>query len=241
MKSYSQYYQDFFIDFLFNKKEGGVFLDIGANDGITFSNTYHFEKFRNWTGLCIEPHNEVFEKSKSIRNCFLENCCISNKETIVTFRKIIGNGNLDMLSGIVEFMSDEFKKRIDDVVKNNTNAGQYTDIKIFAYNINTLLEKYNLIAIDYCSIDTEGAEYEIVSSIDFEKYSITSFSIEGNNEKVSQYLQRKGYKCIKSELDNFYIKQDYKQLFAFTIVVRLYKLYWKIWRRLPKWLQKKWI
>ncbi|MDR2406522.1 MAG: FkbM family methyltransferase [Bacteroidales bacterium] len=64
MKRYFQYYQDFLIDFLFKKKRNGIFLDIGANDGISFSNTYRFEKFRNWTGICIEPHPEIFEKLK---------------------------------------------------------------------------------------------------------------------------------------------------------------------------------
>ena len=119
MKSYSQYYQDFFIDFLFKKKRGGVFLDIGANDGITFSNTYHFEKFRNWTGLCIEPHPDVFEKLKSVRSCHLENCCIAGRETTVVFRKITG---ADMLSGIVEFMSDESKRRIDNIMRGGVNT-----------------------------------------------------------------------------------------------------------------------
>lgn len=95
--------------------------------------------------------------------------------------------------------------------------------------------------IDYCSIDTEGGEYEIVTSMDFEKYRITSFSIEGDNEDVSQYLHARGYKCIKSELDNFYVKRESKRLFLFTVIVGLYKVCWKIWRRLPKCLQQKWI
>jgi FkbM family methyltransferase len=221
MKSYSQYYQDFFIDFLFNKKRNGVFLDIGANDGITFSNTYHFEKFRNWTGLCIEPHCGVFEKLKSIRNCYMENCCVSNKEGTVTFRKLPESAN--MLSGIVEFMSDEHKKRIDKLLKKVRGGGIF-DIKIHSYNINTLLEKYDMVAIDYCSIDTEGAEYEIVTSIDFEKYKITVFSIEGDNDKLTNFLNKKGYKCIVSELDNFYVRKSMKGLFLFALPVKLYKL-----------------
>jgi FkbM family methyltransferase len=239
MKIYSQHYQDFFIDFFFKKKRSGIFLDIGANDGISFSNTYHFEKFRNWTGVCIEPHPEIFEKLQSIRSCHVENCCISDYEKMVTFRKVTGTDplfGLDMLSGIVEFMSEYNKERIDKVIK--INGGGFVDIEVQSYNINTILQKYNMFMIDYCSIDTEGAEYEIVTSIDFEKYRITSFSIEGDDENISQYLDKQGYVCVKSELDNFYVKRGTKRLFLFVTAVKMYKLYWKIWRRLPKFLQK---
>ena len=33
----------------------GTFLEIGANDGYSQSNTYHLEKFGGWQGILIEP------------------------------------------------------------------------------------------------------------------------------------------------------------------------------------------
>ena len=40
---YSQYGQDKFLtEFLFKNKKNGIFVDIGANDGISFSNSYFF-------------------------------------------------------------------------------------------------------------------------------------------------------------------------------------------------------
>jgi len=58
---YSQYNQDKFIyeNFFHNKKEG-VFIDIGAYDGLMLSNSKFFEDTMNWTGICIEP--EYFMK-----------------------------------------------------------------------------------------------------------------------------------------------------------------------------------
>lgn len=35
--------------------DGGVFVEAGANDGVTQSNSYYFEKIRGWTGLLVEP------------------------------------------------------------------------------------------------------------------------------------------------------------------------------------------
>jgi hypothetical protein len=42
---YSQLGQDKFIDDFFSSKENGIFLDIGAHDGESGSNTYFLEKF----------------------------------------------------------------------------------------------------------------------------------------------------------------------------------------------------
>jgi len=43
MKYYSQYGQDKFINnVVFNNKQRGNFIDIGAHDGITFSNSFFF-------------------------------------------------------------------------------------------------------------------------------------------------------------------------------------------------------
>ena len=60
---YSQYLQDVFVQFVFfNNKKDGYFIDIGAYDGIRLSNTYLFEKNKNWKGICVEPNNKVFNK-----------------------------------------------------------------------------------------------------------------------------------------------------------------------------------
>ena len=45
MEFYSQYGQDkFLFENFFKEKNNGFYLDIGAHDGITLSNTYFFEK-----------------------------------------------------------------------------------------------------------------------------------------------------------------------------------------------------
>jgi len=38
-----------------NLKQPGVYLEAGALDGVTLSNTYFYEKCLNWTGILIEP------------------------------------------------------------------------------------------------------------------------------------------------------------------------------------------
>src|SRR5258706_11369284 len=58
---YSQHSQDRFVDnFLLHGKRGGVFVDVGAYDGVALSNTYYFEKELGWQGICIEPNPMAF-------------------------------------------------------------------------------------------------------------------------------------------------------------------------------------
>ena len=60
MKFYSQFEQDKFVyeNFFINKNKG-YFVDIGAHDGVTFSNSKFFEELE-WDGVCIEPNPKVF-------------------------------------------------------------------------------------------------------------------------------------------------------------------------------------
>jgi hypothetical protein len=50
----------------------GTFLDIGASDGISMSNTHMFEKELGWDGICIEPSRLAFEKLVKNRSCICD-------------------------------------------------------------------------------------------------------------------------------------------------------------------------
>lgn len=67
MQYYSQNGQDAFIVKLFNGKRNGYFLDIGAYDGVYFSNSLTLEKSLGWEGICIEPNPLVYGQLKSNR------------------------------------------------------------------------------------------------------------------------------------------------------------------------------
>src|SRR5262249_22987803 len=59
----SQNMQDVFLDrWVFRGLEGGSFIDIGAHDGVTYSNSWFLEKKRGWRGVCIEPNPVVFKR-----------------------------------------------------------------------------------------------------------------------------------------------------------------------------------
>ena len=69
MKYYSQSNQDKWILEQLKFKTNGVFVDIGAYDGIQTSNTYCLEKFYDWTGICVEANYNVYNNLTKNRNC----------------------------------------------------------------------------------------------------------------------------------------------------------------------------
>ena len=101
LKYYSQFGQDkFCYENFFINKEDGFFLEIGALDGIKFSNTYFFEK-RGWKGICVEPSPKKFSLLEKNRNCICEQLAVSDVSgEKFSFMDIHGYG--EGLSGIVE-------------------------------------------------------------------------------------------------------------------------------------------
>lgn len=211
----SQYCQDEFIDkYILSQKQGGVFIDIGAHDGIDLSNTYFFEKNRKFTGICIEPNPAVYKKLTQNRNCVCVNAAIANIDGKLNYLQI--SGYAEMLSGIIDFYDPRHLERIELDLKNH--GGSKEIIPIDCYRLDSLISKNNFTAIDYCSIDVEGAEFNIIKSIDFSKVDIYCFTIENNyqDKLIVEYMKEKGYTHIGHLTgDDIFIKKSslFKELY----------------------------
>ena len=71
----------------FKNKKNGTYIELGALDGILYSNTKFFEDFLSWKGILIEPHPYKFQSLKINRpNNFLFNNVVSCIDTEVEFR-----------------------------------------------------------------------------------------------------------------------------------------------------------
>jgi FkbM family methyltransferase len=212
MKSYrSQYGQDEFLDKnVFKEKQNGVFIDIGAHDGLLLSNTYFFEKFRGWKGICVEPVPSVFEKLARNRTSININGCIAPEKG--TFRFLEVSGYAEMLSGMLDFYDARHLERIDSEIKEH--GGSKKIIEVPGYDINELLISNGFTAVDYCSIDTEGNEFEILKTIRFDKVSIEVFTIENNyrSNNIGDFMYANGYELIKKlSCDEVYRRKGEKK------------------------------
>jgi FkbM family methyltransferase len=174
---YSQAGQDKFVnEKLFHNKKKGIFVDVGAHDGISYSNSYYFEKELGWTGICVEPHPSIFPQLKENRNAICYQVCAGNNDGVVQFIKV--DGAPEMLSGIVNSYDPRHLARLKHEI--NLYGGSYEIVNIPSRTLSTLFEENNLFEIDFLSIDVEGSEKEVLEGIDFNKYKIKCILVEKN-------------------------------------------------------------
>jgi len=174
---------------------------------VTISNTFFLEKTRNWKGVCIEAQPTEFEKLKKNRSSICVNVAVSNFDGETKFTCVEGYAN--MLSGISNEYNDTHIGRIEGEV--NHYGGKISEITVPVRTLQSILDEHNLTDIDFCSIDTEGSEYNIVQSIDFEKTNIKVFIIENNYKEtnIQEYLETKGYFLYKKiEWDDVFVKKE---------------------------------
>jgi len=207
MNYYSQDNQDKFLEENFFKGfKNGFYIDIGAHDGITFNNTLFFQNNHNWNGINIEPNLNVYNKLiKNRPNDININCAICNNNGNMEF--IVNTGYTEMLSGLKNNYDirheNRLKKEIEDF------GGDSKIIEVTTKKLENICDDYNINNINYISIDVEGAEFEVIKSINFEKIFIDVISFECNFEDKSQeiieYLKSKNYIMIKKSQDIFMI------------------------------------
>jgi FkbM family methyltransferase len=204
---YSQYLQDKYLEEnIFKGYKNGFYVDVGAHDGISINNTLYFEKNNNWTGINIEPIKNVFDKLVMNRpNNINLNCAVCNNDGETDF--LCNTGYTEMLSGIKDNFDIRHFYRLEH---ENKIMGSTTEvIKVKTKKLETILDENNIKHINYLSIDVEGAEFEVIKSIDFDKVFIDVIGFENNYNDTSvpivDYLQNKGFNIIHSSLDIFMI------------------------------------
>lgn len=200
-------------DQLFNErflknKRNGFFLDIGAHDGQTGSNTYFFEKELGWQGICFEPLPHLFKQLKECRDCICINACVGSTEGRVPFLHL--NSVDEQLSG----MCSTYDKRQLDVVMNDLSVygGDCKIMQLPCVRLNDVLDRYGITHVDYFSLDTEGSELEILKSIDFSKVKIDMMSVENNFHEpfIREFLESKGFFFVEHVVvDDIYVSIEY--------------------------------
>lgn len=116
-----------------------------------------------------------------------------------------------MLSGLVDNYHPNHKNRIKSKMAQGEISKSPEIIQVQCLLFNSILEQHNIYHIDYLTIDTEGNEYEILKTIDFNKYKIDVIDVENNyrETKVKKLLLEKGYCLVESLLqDDIYMRLD---------------------------------
>lgn len=183
--------------------EGSNFLDIGANDGIFFSNTWDLSLL-GWGGCCIEPSPSAFpllQKNHSENErVHLFNFGISDSSGTKKFYDSSNwLGRTDTPPAALSSLIPEHK--------NNFYGMQWEEIECEFVTFEAFLEQSPIKKFDFISIDVEGHDYAVLQQIDLDEIGCKLICLEhSQNENLlelyTSYCTRFGLKEIGSSIDN---------------------------------------
>ena len=203
MKFYSQDHQDEFLETnVFKGFKNGFFVDVGAHDGVSINNSLFFEKNNDWTGINVEPIESVYSKLIVNRpQCININCAVNNEDGFSEF--ILNKGYTEMISGLKNEFDPRHKNRLS--VELSHFGGTTEIVTVPTKRLETIFTENNVSLVNYLSIDVEGAEFEVIKSINFDKVFIDVIGFENNYEDqgliIMNYLKEKGYRLLQKSMD----------------------------------------
>lgn len=209
LKSYSQEGEDMILRRIFENKDIGFYIDVGAHHPKRFSNTYYFYK-KGWKGINIDamPKSmDLFEKMRP-RDINIE-AAISNQHCDLIYYEF----NEPALNG--------FSKELSELRDNSEQYFITSSYILRTSSLNQVLSNefgINFIEIDFLTIDVEGLDFNVIKSIDLLKFRPNLILVEilSNdlteifNSDIALYLKEYNYKIYAKTLNTiFFIRIDF--------------------------------
>lgn len=182
MTDYSQHGEqqvitDYFKGFI------GTLLDLGANDGVTFSNSRALLDV-GWFGVLVEPSEKTFKELQ--KNCGhfpvqLHNVGISDYCGSAEFYEsgsLCSPDDHSLISSIKESETERWKKKS----KPSDPIVEFTKTTIPVVDFKTLLKNSRCDTFDFITIDVEGMEVEILKQMDLKALGCKMICLEYNGK-----------------------------------------------------------
>lgn len=150
----------------------GFFIESGAYDGITFSNTYIFSELKCWTGLLIEPSPNNARNARAVRpNEFVVHAALVGPE--FPNKTIKGNFNNSPMS----------------------SANKNGIVEVPARTLSDILDELRVDHVHWWSLDIEGFELSALRGLNFSRWMPDYILIElwNNNTEIYNLLAGHGY------------------------------------------------
>jgi len=207
MRYYGQLKQDQWVLHKTKAKTNGYFVEFGACDGITLSNTYLLEKAFGWSGIVAEPNPAYHRSLFNNRACHVSTLCVHTHTGQILSFLATATGELGCAEYVVNDDHHAAKRQ------------QHTRINVNTISLFDLLHTYNAPpVIDYLSVDTEGSESDILAAFDFDAYDIKLITVEHNHvdakrQKIYTVLTQNGYQRWpqNTSFDDWYVRAPFPE------------------------------
>ncbi len=195
-RSRAQILQDLWVCFELGEARKGFFVEFGATNGLTNSNTALLESEYGWSGILAEPNPAWHTDLCSNRQAEIDLRCVAARTGDQVDFLLVENPELSTIASYAGH---------DHFVDFRSGAPR---IFVETVALNDLLAEHGAPStIDYLSIDTEGSEWEILSTFDFQRWQVRLFSIEHNNTaregEIDELMARHGYRRVFPEFSQW--------------------------------------
>ncbi len=207
-QSFSQEGEDMILKRLFENKQAGFYVDIGAHHPKRFSNTYYFYQ-KGWRGINIDAmpgSMKAFQKNRP-KDINIEKP-VSNKKQILTYYAF----NEPALNGFSKELSEQRNRQENYYITFTKDIETATLEEI----LDQFLPQKQII--DFLSIDVEGLDLMVLTSNNFEKYKPKVILIEIlesslsdiENNEIAKFLKQYEYSIYAKAVNTvFFIDKNF--------------------------------
>ena len=174
-------------------EQKGRFVEMGALDGVTYSNTYAYEKALGWEGVLIEANPLACTKLARRRPRAVRFCsAVSNDSKPILFE----SGVYPTVFAAVSEMDADWRAEW------HFGAGttrQITPTKVLVPSspLGQLLRRANVTRIDLFSLDVEGSELRVLETMDWSipvhVWMVEVLNEERLGERIRRLFEENGY------------------------------------------------
>ena len=188
----------------------GSVLDVGANDGVTLSNTHELIN-RGWHGCLVEPSVAAFDRLRKLYrdrpDVHLFRYAIGRQDGEATFFESgthLRRGDVSLISTINERELERWRRwdhRLRSWVKRVPYTFKKTVVEVRTFE--TFLASSPVKTFDMISIDAEGSDLDILMQMDLKALDCKLLIVEYNGHNLSSFLRNApGYKLIARNREN---------------------------------------
>ena len=203
----------------FGQRANGFFIEVGANEPQSGSQTWFFEG-KGWRGILVEPQSRLSQQLREGRprsQVFQVACGAPGhpKEMPLFVAETSGHSSL-----------------VKNLIDADTRYVETEMVKMMT--LDAVLAEVGNPRVDFISIDVEGTQLDVLRGFNLSRHRPALLLLEDHlhNLKVHAHLRQQGYQLVKrTGLNNWYVPKE--QPFAMTTPLERLRLWKKVWGNTP--------